>query len=337
MLASVPMGSSECYGTVTDLGYNLATDDTCGFTRDQPRERRDDALHLDTELADRGGPFGLPTVATFWGSAAVDTIPTGATYGNPAPPLCPATGATDLRGVPRPVGGACDAGSMELSETTANVTGPRTAKPHADVEYTAVLSRVDPEDLGLESPNGTVTFETGNTALCQDATIPPGNPREARCSTTSLATGRHTITATFNPTFGVSTLHSRVSAPRTVKVGTKPRIKAPGKVVVHVGRKTSIKLKVSGKPTPALVLAKGHLPKGLSFHKGKGKASITGRAKKSAVGTYHLEVRATNLMGKTTHSPDPRGQARLTRSGAVDHGASAYLLIQRGTTLTASR
>jgi hypothetical protein len=44
-----------------------------------------------------------------------------------------------------------------------------------------------------------------------------------------------------------------------------------------------------------------HLPKGLSFHKGKGKASFTGRAKKSAVGPYHLKVRATNLMGKTTH------------------------------------
>ena len=302
VLASVPMGTSECSGTVTDLGYNLATDDSCGLTEATSQESvQSDALHLDTDLADRGGPFGLPTVATFWGSAAVDAIPSGATYGSPAAPLCPATGTTDLRGIPRPVGGACDAGSMELSETTANVTGPRTAKPHADVEFTAVLGRVDPDDLGLESPNGTVTFETGNTALCQDVTIPPGNPREASCSTTSLATGRRTVTATFTPTFGVSTLHSSVSAPRTVKVGTKPKIKAPGRVVVRVGRKASVKLKASGKPTPALVLSKGHLPKGLSFHKGTGKASITGRATRSAVGTYHLKVRATNLMGKTTH------------------------------------
>ena len=96
--------------------------------------------------------------------------------------------------------------------------------------------------------------------------------------------GKHTVTATYAPSLD-STIHASVSRGFTVRVGTKARIKAPGKVVVRVGRTTSVKLKASGRPTPALVLSKGHLPKGLSFHKGKGKASITGRAKKSAVGT----------------------------------------------------
>jgi hypothetical protein len=35
---------------------------------------------------------------------------------------------------------------------------------------------------------------------------------------------------------------------------------------------------------------------------GEGKASITGRAERSAVGAYQVEVRATNLMGKATRA-----------------------------------
>ena len=136
--------------------------------------------------------------------------------------------------------------------------------------------------------------------LCANAPLQPAFPKQAQCATEDFGVGKHTVTATYVPSLG-STIHASVSRGFTVRVGTKARIKAPGKVVVRVGRKTSIKLKASGRPTPALVLSKGHLPKGLSFHKGKGKASITGRAKKSAVGTYHLKVRATNLMGKTTH------------------------------------
>jgi hypothetical protein len=110
----------------------------------------------------------------------------------------------------------------------------------------------------------------------------PGLHKQAQCSTEDFGVGKHTVKATFVPSLS-STIHASVSHAFTVRVGTKPKVKAPGKVVVRVGRKASVKLKASGKPTPKLVLSKGHLPKGLSFHKGTGKASITGRAKTSAV------------------------------------------------------
>ena len=126
VLASVPTGTHECNGTVTDLGYNLATDDSCAFTEATSQENVSAAdLNVTDGIDDRGGPFGLPTVAILNPSVAVDTIPSGATYGSPATPLCPATGTTDLRGVPRPVGGACDAGSMEMIATTTRSPGRR--------------------------------------------------------------------------------------------------------------------------------------------------------------------------------------------------------------------
>jgi hypothetical protein len=42
------------------------------------------------------------------------------------------------------------------------------------------------------------------------------------------------------------------------------------------------------------------MPSGLSFHRGHGKAVITGRAKRSAIGRHHIRVRAVNLMGHDT-------------------------------------
>jgi len=188
---------------------------------------------------------------------------------------------------------------MEMVATTTMVTGPAKAKPHQDVAFEATVTAPD-VIAGTETPTGSVTFTSGGNVLCAEAPLQPAFPKKALCATEDFGAGKHTVTATYVPAVS-STIHASVSRGITVRVGTKPKIKAPGKVVVRVGRKASIKLKASGKPTPTLVLSKGHLPKGLSFHKGTGKASITGRAKKSAVGTYHLKVRATNLMGKTTH------------------------------------
>ena len=297
VLDSPPSGFQECNGTITDLGYNLATDHTCAFTATTSKTVSQIDLNLTDGIDDWGGP--VHTVAIRNPSVAVDTIPSGATYGNPAAPLCPATGTTDLRGVPRPVGGACDAGSMEMVATTTTVTGPAKAKPHQDVTFEATVTAPDVV-AGTETPTGSVTFTSGGNMLCAEAPLQPAFPKKAFCATEDFGAGKHTVTATYVPAVS-STIHASVSRGITVRVGTKPKIKAPGKVVVRVGRKASVKLKASGQPTPVLVLSKGHLPKGLSFHKGKGKASITGRAKTSAVGTYHLKVKATNLMGKTTH------------------------------------
>ena len=286
---------SNCgYVTIADLGYNLATDDTCGLTATTSREGVAD-LNLDTGIADRGGP--VPTVAILNPSSAVDTIPAGATYGDPATPLCPETGATDLRGVPRPVGGACDGGSMEMAATTTLVDGPAQAAPHAETTFDAQVDVPGVID-GLETPAGTVTFTSAGQDLC--LAVPVSSLGEASCQTSDLGAGTRSVTATYTPGPG-TTLHSTTSSPVTVKVGTVPAVTGPDRVVLHVGTKASITFRASGKPAPVLRLSKGHLPRGLRFHRGIGRATITGTAKSSAVGRYHLRVTATNLMGSGLH------------------------------------
>ena len=52
----------------------------------------------------------------------------------------------------------------------------------------------------------------------------------------------------------------------------------------------------SGSPAPKLT-EKGALPKGVKFHKGTGRASISGKATKAA--TYHITITATFGKGKT--------------------------------------
>jgi hypothetical protein len=281
--------------TLTDLGYNLATDDTCGFTATTSHGSVT-GLHLDTALADRGGP--VPTVAILNPSTAVDTIPAGATYGAPATPLCPVTGTTDLRGVPRPVGGACDAGSMELAGTTTTLTGPATARPHHAVILDAAVVVPDVGVDGLEFPVGPVAFRSGGQLLCQAPVQPTG---DASCTTDGLGAGRHVVTATFVPGDG-STLHGSVSTGLRMRVGVPPKVSGPERVVLHVGRASAIRLTSSGQPSPLLTLGKGHLPRGLTFHRGHGTATITGVPKRSAVGRHHLRVDAANLMGSDTHS-----------------------------------
>jgi hypothetical protein len=148
-VADPAFGIVECNpngGTITDLGYNLSTDASCGFSGTSHDTVA--GLDLDTALADRGGP--VPTVATLQPSSAVDSIPADATYGVSATPLC---AGTDLRGVPRPQAGACDAGSMELAATTTSLEAPATAKPHADVTLDATVAVPDVGVAGSSSPS----------------------------------------------------------------------------------------------------------------------------------------------------------------------------------------
>jgi len=282
--------------TITDLGYNLSTDDSCGLTAGTSRQNVDD-LDLDTGLADRGGPPFLHTVATFSPSAAVDYIPEGATYGDQATLLCPLTGSTDLRGLPRPVGDACDAGSMELAGTTTALAAPNRARPHHEITLTATVAVPDVGVDGIGVAAGAVTFRSGSQVLCTDVPVSAGT---ASCTTSALSAGRHSLTASFTPADD-AVIHGSVSVPHQVIVGTKPSITAPRRFTVHVGQRVHIALHASGAPRPILRKIAGHLPRGLTFHRGVGKATITGRAKASAVGTHHIKVRARNLVGQDRH------------------------------------
>jgi hypothetical protein len=290
VLGPVSQGGAgrECSGTVVDLGYNLAGDGLCAFTA-STSDAGPGALNLDTALSDRGGP--VPTVAILDPSSAADTIPAGATYGVSATPLC-GTGSTDLRGVPRPVGGACDAGSMELAGTTTTLRAPATAKPHADVTLDAGVGVPQVID-GLESPVGTVTFRAGAQVLCQDVAVASG---AASCTTSALAAGSRSVTARFTPADG-STLHASFAAARTIKVGSVPDFTSKSRTTFHVGQKKTFTVHASGSPSPRITLVKGRLPAGLRFHAGRGTATVSGRALGSGVGIHRLTFRAKNLRG----------------------------------------
>lgn len=279
-----------CAGTVTDLGYNLATS-TCGFTAATSHNSWP-GLHLAGGLADRGGP--VHTEAILNPSTAVDTIPVGATYGVSATLLC-GTGITDLRGVPRPVGGACDAGSMEMAGTTTTLHAPTKAKPHAEVTLNATV--VVPQVIdGLEPAVGSVTFRSGSLVLCPDVPVASG---AASCTTTALAAGSRSVTAIFTPAPG-STLHASTSAARTIKIGIAPAFTSKSHTTFHVGKRKTFSVHASGSPSPRIRLVKGKLPAGLTFHAGKGTATVSGKAKRSGAGTHLITLRATNLRG-TVH------------------------------------
>jgi hypothetical protein len=274
-------------GTITDLGYNLATDGTCGFAGTSRGGVSD--LGLDTVLADHGGP--VPTVATSWQSPAVDYIPAEATYGGSSTPLCASTD-TDARGVPRPQSGACDAGSMELVSTTTSLQAPSTAEPHALVSLDATVNDPDVGVSGLGTLAGTVTFSSGATVLCAGLTVQSGT---AHCATSALAAGSRPVQATFTPAPG-ATWHSSL-ATRTIKVGTAPAFTSGTTARFVVGKAHTFTLLASGSPSARITLIKGRVPAGLVFRSGLGKATLSGKAKASAVGTRQLTLQATNPAG----------------------------------------
>lgn len=104
---------SDCIGPgVGSNGYNLFGT-PCGTMRatdlagtfDQPLDP------LLKALGSYGGP--TQTMAPRPSSPAVNKIPVGATTTDGTLALCPASGTTDQRGIPRPQGSACDIGSVE--------------------------------------------------------------------------------------------------------------------------------------------------------------------------------------------------------------------------------
>jgi hypothetical protein len=102
--------AKEGSGTITSIGYNLETEEDCGFRSTGDLQNQLSSLELAGELQNNGG--NTDTLALEPTSAGVDAIPTSW-------PFC--TG-TDQRGVARPQGNGCDMGAVELTPYTIKTT-----------------------------------------------------------------------------------------------------------------------------------------------------------------------------------------------------------------------
>jgi hypothetical protein len=133
LAATVVAGASptDCDGVMTDAGYNLDDDASCGFSS---------AEHSDSgvqpflgPLQDNGGPTTTEEPAL--GSPLLDVIPTGTTAN--AMTLCP---GTDQRGVARPQDSECDIGAVELSPTPQDITSSNTATATAGQTFSFTVT-----------------------------------------------------------------------------------------------------------------------------------------------------------------------------------------------------
>jgi len=106
----------NCSGTISDGGYNISDDSSCGFTATGSANNGDGVNPelSSSGLADNGGP--TQTIALASGSPAIDVIPLANCTDQNAKPI-----TTDQRGFPRPDFRelSCDIGAYESQETFA--------------------------------------------------------------------------------------------------------------------------------------------------------------------------------------------------------------------------
>ena len=115
----VPSGGECSGGGFTDLGYNVADDNTCAFTSSTSISKST-AEDLGP-LQNNGGP--TQTIEPTAGNPAIGLIPTGTkvTIGSSSLTLCP---TTDQRGFASVPVAHCDAGSVQVTAQTISFTGP---------------------------------------------------------------------------------------------------------------------------------------------------------------------------------------------------------------------
>ena len=109
----------DCLGPITSEGYNIVGT-LFGYPDCRFKARRTDVRGSTTSSVDprleslgfHGGP--TETMPPRAGSPAVNAIPVGAISADLSTALCPTSGTTDQRGVPRPQGAACEIGAVEM-------------------------------------------------------------------------------------------------------------------------------------------------------------------------------------------------------------------------------
>jgi len=140
----------DCSETITDLGYNLDDDGSCGFSAGSPDfDLPDTNPDLDASgLADNGGP--TPTIALDVTSQAVDHVADAG--------LCP---AADQRGNPRTV--PCDIGAYDTDQTITFTSLPPSNAAVGGPTYAVTA-------VGGSSGNSVViTVDAASKAVCSIA------------------------------------------------------------------------------------------------------------------------------------------------------------------------
>ena len=161
-------GRAGCAGvTITDAGYNVASDDSCGLGSTSVSGASAAAIGLGTLAAN--GPAGPQTQAIGTSSDAYQLVPVSSG-------LCL---ATDERGVARPGAGTtdCDAGAYELHQAvTLTQTGTATGSVTAGTAFSgqlAVTGATGPVSYLTTSAAGPVTVSAAGV-ITAPATVPAG-------------------------------------------------------------------------------------------------------------------------------------------------------------------
>ncbi|MGD0075802.1 MAG: choice-of-anchor Q domain-containing protein, partial [Candidatus Binataceae bacterium] len=231
--------AANCVGTVTNGGYNISDDSSCGFGTSTGANGRTigDSVNplLDTNgLQNNGGP--TETIALVTGSPAIAAIPAAS---------CP---ATDQRGEPRPSPGqsACDIGAFEGSVPAPTPTP--TATPSATTTATAT-STPTPTTTATATPSPTATptptltpTPTPSETSTQTPTptdTPTGTPTPTATTTpTGTPTTTTTATPTFTPTSAPTAPFTAIASQTPTASGTTPTptpTPAPAATIAPIG------------------------------------------------------------------------------------------------------
>ena len=234
ILANSGSGANCAGAGVTDGGYNIADDASCGFgnsTAANDQTIGDSVSDANIELgplADNGGPTYTCSLGA--GSYAIDAIPTSNN-------TCP---STDQRGAPRPgdpANTACDVGAFESSPTP---TPSASATPS-----TSPSPSISPSPNTSPSPTATATSTptaTGTPTVTETAT------------TTATPTVTETPTRTGTPTVTPSPTVSPSSTPTATGTPTAAMTMTPSPTPTQTGTATGTEtatLTPTATPTPS--------------------------------------------------------------------------------------
>jgi hypothetical protein len=158
-----PGGAADCAGSVSSGGYNVIGSTTgCTFSATTADQTGTSAVPLDARLSALVYHDGLTkTMGLNVGSPAVGVIPV-------ASGACP---PDDQRGVARPQGTNCDAGSLEVASTTLTIRAPKSVTAGSKARIKGALTSVTTPCLS----HRTVTLIKGEKSAKTQQTTADGS------------------------------------------------------------------------------------------------------------------------------------------------------------------